>query len=174
MYLIAAISDNSVVGLGDRLPWSLPHDLAWFKMHTTGSVVIMGRKTWDSLPRKPLPGRVHIILSRDHHHCENNIFWCTSMADAIRIADGFGRRVFVIGGPDIWGQALLSGHVTHAILTRVHTTVQRYDAVYMPLPPMVTLWTSRMFRRRQLEYHFEIAQVHRRRAPPRPRLQDDL
>ena len=174
MYLIAAISENSVVGIGDRLPWSLPHDLAWFKMHTTGSVVIMGRKTWESLPRKPLPGRVHIILSRDHYHCENNVFWCTSFADAIRTAKSFGRRVFVIGGADIWRQALLSGHVTHAILTRVHTTVEHPTAVDIVLPPMMNLWTSKMFRRRQVEYHFEIAQIRKRRAPPRPRQRDDL
>ena len=63
--LIAAVSDNDVIGVNNTLPWRLPKDLKFFsKMNTFMGAVIMGRKTWDSLPKRPLPNRLNIILSR--------------------------------------------------------------------------------------------------------------
>ena len=168
MYLIVAISDNGVIGVKNKLPWTIPHDLAWFKMHTINSVIIMGRKTWDSLPRKPLSGRVHIILSREHMHSERNLYWCNSMKEAIQIANQFDKRTFIIGGADIFHQALLSKHVTHAIITRVHTTIANPHAITMQLPPMTTLWSSKPFRHQTLEYHFEMARIHKSLGPQYP------
>ena len=63
--LIAAVARNGVIGHDNDLLWKLPQDLAFFKRTTLGNPVIMGRKTWDSLPRKPLPGRLNVVLSRD-------------------------------------------------------------------------------------------------------------
>mgnify|MGYP005812312907 CR=1 FL=1 len=63
--LVVAIADNGVIGRDNGLPWRLSGDMAWFKRITTGKPVIMGRKTWDSLPRKPLPNRPNIVVTRD-------------------------------------------------------------------------------------------------------------
>ena len=60
-----AVARNGVIGVRGGLPWRLRSDLALFKRLTLGKPVIMGRKTWDSLPSKPLPGRTNIVLSRD-------------------------------------------------------------------------------------------------------------
>lgn len=62
--LIVAMSQNQVIGTENRLPWHLPADLAWFKKNTLGKTILMGRKTWESLPIKPLPQRHHIILTQ--------------------------------------------------------------------------------------------------------------
>ena len=63
--LVVAIADNGVIGDQGRLPWRIGEDLKRFKALTTGHTVVMGRKTWDSLPKKPLPGRVNIVCTRD-------------------------------------------------------------------------------------------------------------
>ncbi len=65
VHLIYARAANGVIGKDGAMPWHLPEDLAHFKRLTQGHPVIMGRKTWDSLPLKPLPGRLNIVLSRD-------------------------------------------------------------------------------------------------------------
>ena len=69
--LIAAIARNGVIGIDNRLPWRLPADLQHFKSLTLGHTVIMGRKTWESLPEKirPLPGRRNIVVTRDGGYC---------------------------------------------------------------------------------------------------------
>jgi dihydrofolate reductase len=61
---IAAMSLNRVIGAGNTIPWHLPEDFKWFKKMTTGQVIIMGRKTFESLGNKPLPNRINIVLSR--------------------------------------------------------------------------------------------------------------
>ena len=63
--LVVARAANGVIGRDGDLPWRLKSDLALFKANTLGKPIIMGRKTWDSLPRKPLPGRMNVVLSRD-------------------------------------------------------------------------------------------------------------
>ena len=64
LYLIAAVSEDNVIGVEGRLPWRLKRELKWFKMNTHNGAVIMGRKTWDSLPKKPLPHRLNIVITR--------------------------------------------------------------------------------------------------------------
>ena len=63
--LIAAVARNGVIGHANDLLWKLPEDMAFFRRTTLGNPVIMGRRTWDSLPRKPLPGRLNLVLTRD-------------------------------------------------------------------------------------------------------------
>ena len=95
LYLIAAVSDNNIVGIDNRLPWSLKKDLQWFRMHTTEGAVIMGRKTWASLPHKPLKNRLNIILTRAPcPHGQTNVVWKNSLADAYEHT----VRVCIIGG----------------------------------------------------------------------------
>ena len=64
--LIAAVGENGCIGIGNAMPWHLPEDFAFFKQYTLGKPVLMGRKTWESLPRRPLPGRRNIVVSRQN------------------------------------------------------------------------------------------------------------
>lgn len=63
--LIVAMARNHIIGIDNRLPWKLPADLAWFKKNSMGKPLLMGRKTWESLPIRPLPGREHFIVTRN-------------------------------------------------------------------------------------------------------------
>src|SRR5437764_15415023 len=62
--LVVAIADNGVIGKDGGIPWHIPEDMKRFKALTLGHTIVMGRKTWDSLPRKPLPGRVNVVVTR--------------------------------------------------------------------------------------------------------------
>ena len=64
--LIAALAQNRIIGNANQIPWHIPEDFAFFKRYTTGKPIIMGRKTWDSLPRKPLPDRRNIVVTRQN------------------------------------------------------------------------------------------------------------
>lgn len=109
--LIAARARNGVIGRGGALPWRLKSDLALFKAATLGKPVIMGRKTWDSLPKKPLPGRLNIVLTRDLSFEPKGAVAVQSFAEAVAMAreqaeeDG-AEEVCVIGGAELYAIAL--------------------------------------------------------------------
>jgi dihydrofolate reductase len=102
---------NGVIGVGGGLPWRLRSDLAIFRDVTLGKPVIMGRKTWDSLPRRPLPGRTNIVLSRDGTFAPPGALVCEDFSSAAQIAreqaaeDG-ASEVCVIGGAALFAMAL--------------------------------------------------------------------
>ena len=105
--LIYARAANGVIGKDNTLPWHLPEDLAHFKRHTSGCPVLMGRKTWDSLPPRfrPLPGRRNLVLTRQTHWHADGAERCDSLDDALRrCADA--PEVWVIGGAQLYAQAL--------------------------------------------------------------------
>jgi dihydrofolate reductase len=102
---------NGVIGKDGGLPWRLPGDLAFFKKTTMGKPVIMGRKTWDSLPVKPLPGRLNIVLSRDGSFEPHGAVVCDNFSSAVQIAreqaaDDGADEVCVIGGAALFEAAL--------------------------------------------------------------------
>jgi dihydrofolate reductase len=103
---------NGVIGKDGTLPWRLKTDLANFRAVTMGKPVIMGRKTWDSLPRKPLVGRTNIVLSRDGSFEPKGAVVCDEFGEAVSIAreqaeeDG-AREVCVIGGASLFALALV-------------------------------------------------------------------
>ncbi len=102
---------NGVIGRDGALPWRLKSDLALFKSLTFGKPVIMGRKTWDSLPRKPLPGRANIVLSRDGSFEPKGALVCEGLSEAISIArehaEDDGETEFcIIGGAELFVAAL--------------------------------------------------------------------
>ncbi len=66
--IIVAMSSNRVIGMDNQLPWKLSGDMAWFKKQTLNKVLLLGRKTWESLPIRPLPGREHIIISQNNQY----------------------------------------------------------------------------------------------------------
>lgn len=105
--IIVAKSKNNVIGNKGNLPWHIPEDLKRFKKLTSGKTVIMGRKTYESLPKesKPLPNRVNIILSKDKSYNSNCCMVFDSLKKALRKA-GSDKEVFVIGGGEIYKEAL--------------------------------------------------------------------
>ena len=104
--LIAAIARNGVIGIDNRLPWRLPADLKHFKALTLGNTVIMGRKTWESLPAgfRPLPGRQNIVVTRDGSYQAASATIATSLPAAISAAES--SEAFVIGGAELYAAAL--------------------------------------------------------------------
>lgn len=125
--LIVAASENNVIGKDGDLPWSLPDDLQYFKKVTNGHPIIMGRKCYESIGR-PLPGRQNIIISRQSEYAIEGCDIAGSLEEALGTAEG--KEVFVIGGGQIYEQAL--PHVDRIYLTRVHTEIDG-DVVFSQL-----------------------------------------
>ena len=97
--LVVARAQNGVIGRGGKLPWHLPADLKRFKALTMGSVMVMGRKTFDSLPGL-LPGRRHVVLTRDRDWSAEGAEIARSVDEALQLARG--ERISVIGGAEIF------------------------------------------------------------------------
>ena len=102
---------NGVIGRDGALPWRLKSDLAIFRETTMGKPVIMGRKTWDSLPKKPLPGRFNVVLSRDGSFEPATAVVCEDFSEAVQIAreqaeEEGAAEVCVIGGAALFALAL--------------------------------------------------------------------
>ena len=105
--LIAAIAKNNVLGKDNQLLWNLPEDMRHFRETTRGKPVIMGRKTWESLPDafRPLPGRHNIVVSLNPGYQTPGATLASSLEDAMEKA-GNVSEVFVIGGAELFNQAL--------------------------------------------------------------------
>ena len=105
--LIYARARNGVIGRSGGLPWHLPEDLAHFKRVTMGCPVIMGRKTWDSLPERfrPLPGRTNIVVSRQAGWTAPGASRAASLSEAVALC-GTQPMAWVIGGAQLYAQAL--------------------------------------------------------------------
>ena len=105
--LIYARSRNGVIGRDGQLPWHLPADLAHFKQTTLGQAVVMGRKTWDSLPARfrPLPGRANIVITRQTDWHAAGALVAHSLDQAMSLCPAPGP-LWVIGGAEIYAQAL--------------------------------------------------------------------
>ncbi len=113
--LVLAVAENGVIGKDGAIPWRISDDMKRFKALTMGHTVVMGRKTWDSLPKKPLPGRVNVVVTRQTD-------W---QADGARVASSLGQAtsgtsgtVMIIGGAEIYDRALPMA--SRIELTEVH------------------------------------------------------
>lgn len=124
--LVVAYSRNRVIGRDGGLPWHLPSDLRHFKELTSGGTVVMGRRTWDSLPERfrPLPGRRNVVVSRNG--CDAPEV-CRSVEEALA-----GGDRFVIGGGEVYAHALPHAQRVHA--TEVDAEVEG-DAFFPELGP---------------------------------------
>jgi dihydrofolate reductase len=107
--LLAAVARGGVIGRGGTIPWHLPEDLARFRELTTGHTVIMGRRTWDSLPDRfrPLPGRRNIVVTRSPEWSADGAERAGSVDEALALVGG-DERVFVLGGAEVYAAALPS------------------------------------------------------------------
>jgi dihydrofolate reductase len=105
--IIVGMTKNKVIGKDNSLPWHLPEDLKNFKELTAGNTVIMGRKTWESIPERfrPLPNRNNIVISRNINSLEG-IDVCSSVEEALEKAKSYDREIFIIGGSSIYEQFL--------------------------------------------------------------------
>ena len=144
---ILAISNNNVIGHKGKIPWSIPHDLQFFKMNTYGGTLIMGRKTWQSIGI--LPGRIKIVISRSIHKNTKSTYWVQSIEQAYSLAEVLNRPIYLIGG-SIVNQC----HVDRWILTRVQTDVEG-DAI-VHIPDTTLNWSSNIYKHKNISYWFEI------------------
>tara|TARA_B100000959_G_scaffold222982_1_gene236256 strand:+ start:273 stop:767 length:495 start_codon:yes stop_codon:yes gene_type:complete len=128
--IIAAVSINNVIGNKNKLIWNLPNDLKRFKKLTTGHSVIMGRKTFDSLPN-PLPNRDNIVITRNTDYSNSDVKVCSSIEDAINLTKT-DTQPFIIGGGEIYSQTInLADKIE---LTRVY---KKFDGdAYFPEIPL--------------------------------------
>ncbi len=121
------MAEDRVIGLNNKLPWTLPEDLAWFKKNTLNKPIVMGRKTWESLPFKPLPNRDNIILTCNKHYQAMNqknepvssAIICTSIDDAIHYATQKNHpELMFIGGENLYKQTLKQADYLYLTLVK--------------------------------------------------------
>jgi dihydrofolate reductase len=125
--LVLAMATGGVIGANGALPWRIAEDMKHFKAVTMGKPVAMGRKTWDSLPKKPLPGRANIVITRDRTFAAQGAMIAHSLDEALAMARG-AEEIAIIGGAEIYKQALPVADIVH--LTDVHGTFE--GDVHMP------------------------------------------
>jgi dihydrofolate reductase len=117
--LVVAIADNGVIGDHGKIPWRISDDMKHFKAVTIGKPCIMGRKTWDSLPRKPLSGRTNIVVTRDSAFAAADAAIVYTMDEALAFAAAEQpREIAIIGGEGIYNAAL--PRASRIYLTEVH------------------------------------------------------
>lgn len=152
--MIAALARNNVIGQDNTLPWHLPEDLKHFRAITQGKPVIMGRKTWDSLPPKfrPLPGRRNIVVSRNRKLALAGAEVVDSLAAALALLDHDAEGV-VIGGAELYRLALPLADRLY--LTRIDAEFAG-DAFFPPIAPSEWIETERQTARSAdgLDYAF--------------------
>ncbi|MBY6067068.1 dihydrofolate reductase [Leisingera aquaemixtae] len=124
--LIAARARNGAIGKDNEIPWFAPEDLKAFQRETLGGAIIMGRKTWDSLPVKPLKNRLNLVVSSNPQAAETVL---PSIEAAVEAAYAQGyRRVYGIGGEGIYRGML--GMADRLLVTEVDLTIEDADAYF--------------------------------------------
>lgn len=120
MTIIAAVSENNVIGKDGDIPWHFPEDMKHFKTETMGSTVVMGRGTFESLPSdyKPLPGRKNIVLTTSDKEFDESVEKANSLEEAWKKGSKHGNEVYIIGGASIYEQTMEAAD--KMILTEIH------------------------------------------------------
>lgn len=122
---IVAIDRNFAIGRGGKLPWHFSADLRHFKETTTGNVVVMGSKTWQSLG-KPLPGRINIVLSRDQSlKLPPEVYRLSSPEEVVQFAENSKKDVFIIGGANTY--SALADAIEKWIVTEIPLSIEDAD-----------------------------------------------
>jgi dihydrofolate reductase len=119
---VLARADNGVIGANNAIPWRIPEDMKRFKALTMGKPIVMGRKTWDSFPKRPLPGRTNIVITRNTNWRADGAFVVHALDEALARAQSENpAEIAVIGGAEIWKLAL-------PLASRIHLTEVHMDA----------------------------------------------
>ena len=136
--IISAMAKNRTIGINNTLPWRLPEDLKHFKALTLGHHILMGRKTFESLPGI-LPGRPHIVITRNRNFQAKGCVVAHSIDEAIALA-GNDQEIFFIGGAELYKQAL--GYAERMYLTEIQSDFEG-DAWFPEFDRTVWLESSR-------------------------------
>lgn len=121
MSLVVAHNNNNVIGKNNKIPWHCPEDMAHFKELTMGSIVVMGRKTWESIPKKhrPLSGRINMVLSSSMPEYQHkDVIIKRNMKEVLSFLKDRPEKVYIIGGQSIYEQFI--SRVTHIYLTKIN------------------------------------------------------
>jgi dihydrofolate reductase len=132
--IIVAIADNNAIGKDNALLWHISEDLKFFKRTTMGCPVIMGRKTFESIGR-PLPKRTNVVVSRSGYAAPEGVVVVSSLEEAFASVPGDVERAFVIGGGQIYAQAM--PQADRLIVTHVHTVIEDADTFFPSIDPSV-------------------------------------
>jgi dihydrofolate reductase len=117
--LVLARADNGIIGSAGGIPWRISEDTKRFKALTIGKPIIMGRKTWESFPKRPLPGRTNIVITRDRAYAAPGAVVVQSLDDALaRAAQEAPAPIMVVGGAEIYREA--TPRATRIELTEIH------------------------------------------------------
>ncbi len=157
--LVAALARNRVIGLGNRLPWHLPADLAHFKRLTLDKPIVMGRRTWDSLPGL-LPRRTHIVVSRDPSYRAAGALVVGSPAAAIAAA-GAVPEVMVVGGAALYLSLLPSAERMELTLVEADLVGDVWFPEWDP-DQWQELWRERRARDERNAYDLTFLRLERR------------
>jgi dihydrofolate reductase len=161
--LVAAVARNGVIGRDNAIPWRIAEDLERFKVLTTGHAVVMGRRTWDSLPDRfrPLPGRRNVVITSNETWQAEGAERAGSLRDALRLLEG-APEVFVIGGATLYTEALRLAD--ELLLTEIDAEVE--GDTFFPS------WDRAAFEEESRERHVSAEGLpfsfvrYRRRPPP--------
>lgn len=137
--LIAAVGQNGEIGVGNALPWKLPSDMDFFRERTMGCSVVMGRRTWESIPEKfrPLKGRTNFVVTRNESYEAKGAVIVSSISEALKYSVG---DVYIIGGSSIYVEAFKSVIIEEMILSEVQSVFPEADAFF---PKYGTNWKLR-------------------------------
>ena len=142
---IVAVDNDWGIGYNGELLEHIPEDLKYFKALTTGHTVVMGRKTWDSLPKKPLPNRINIIITRNsifYKYTEKSInYKCLNLQETIDlIVNSFNSDIFIIGGGTIYKELL--PFCERVYVTKIHKSHENVDTYFPNLDEMEDWYCS--------------------------------
>lgn len=128
---IAAVGADGAIGRDGDMPWHLPEDLKHFKATTLGAPIVMGRSTWESLPRRPLPGRLNIVVSRNEDYHADGAIVAGSIEAAMRLVAP-APRIFIIGGASVYEAAMPLA--SKLIITEIDTLTPDADTFFPVIP----------------------------------------
>ncbi|MBN2092440.1 dihydrofolate reductase [candidate division KSB1 bacterium] len=148
LILIAAMSENRVIGYQNTIPWHIKGEQLFFRQLTLGKPVIMGRKTFESIGR-PLPDRINIIVTRNPDFRQPDCIAMHSIDAAIELAEQYGDTAFIIGGGEIFQQTILRADAIY--LTIIHARIEG-DVFFPELPDSLFVKTEQHFVKAEINY----------------------
>ena len=152
--IIAAMAKNRVIGINNKLPWNIPNDLKYFKKLTSQnkSAVVMGRKTWDSLPIKPLPNRRNYVLTKNNYHLTFPDALVLKQPDDIVKFKTIYDEIWIIGGEAIYDEYINKPYIDRIYLTEINANFQG-DTYFPELPKVFkNNSTKQIFFKNSLEF----------------------
>lgn len=159
--LIAAMDNNRAIGKDNTIPWHIPSDMKLFKLVTSNSTVIMGRKTWESIG-KPLPDRTNIVVThQENYEVPENVIVANSLEEAIETAPEGPK--WLIGGSQLYSEALDKDLISDMLITQVDTEIDGADTWFPEID--MSLWgMDQKFtvRKQENDYPFTVSDFYRK------------